>query len=94
MCSDCQRRQYGGASPAVVYAHDKIERRIRYLYFLKLSDGHFYIGQTNNLKLRLSEHRDGTVESTKGLDPNLVYFKKYVGVQRDLTKDETYYTLS
>ena len=46
MCFDCQQRQYEGASPAVVYAHDKIERRIRYLYFLKLSNGHFYIGQT------------------------------------------------
>ncbi len=59
ICHDCLRREYEGASPAVVYAHAEVERRVRYLYFLKLSNGSFYIGQTNDLKLRLSEHRDG-----------------------------------
>ena len=92
VCFDCLQRESKGASPAAVYVHDKIEQRIRYLYFLKLSNGRFYIGQTNDLELRLSEHRDGMQKTTKGLDPKLVYFKSYEGNQDELNKAEDYYT--
>lgn len=46
-----------------------------FVYILKLDNGKFYIGQSNNLRARLSEHRDGQSASTKGLNPKLVYFE-------------------
>jgi len=47
-----------------------------YAYILKL-DGvkPFYIGNTRELRERLSEHLDGTTASTKGLNPRLQYFE-------------------
>jgi putative endonuclease len=35
-----------------------------YVYILKCSDASIYIGQTNNLERRLSQHKDGKVEWT------------------------------
>ena len=46
-----------------------------FVYFLKLDDGKFYVGQTRELRERLSEHIDGKVASTKGLSPRLQYFE-------------------
>ena len=45
-----------------------------YVYLLKLDDGHFYAGQTRELRERLSEHRDGHTKSTAGRNPKLVWF--------------------
>ena len=46
-----------------------------FVYILKLDNGKFYIGQSNDLRARLSEHRDGESVSTKGLNPKLQYFE-------------------
>jgi len=35
-----------------------------YVYILKLSNGDYYIGRTDDLKRRLQEHKAGFVEST------------------------------
>lgn len=45
-----------------------------YVYILKLDGGNFYAGQTRELRERLSEHRDGKVQSTKGRNPKLNWF--------------------
>ena len=45
-----------------------------YTYILRLDDGEYYIGQTRELSLRLSEHRDGKVSTTRGKYPELVWF--------------------
>ena len=45
-----------------------------FAYVLKLEEGHFYAGQTRELRERLSEHRDGKVKSTAGKNPKLVWF--------------------
>ena len=45
-----------------------------FAYILKLSDGTFYAGQTNDIRVRLSEHRDGGTKSTAGKNPKLVWF--------------------
>ena len=45
-----------------------------FVYILKLTDGAFYAGQTRELRERLSEHRDGLVQSTAHKDPKLVWF--------------------
>ena len=46
-----------------------------FVYILKLDNGKFYIGQSDDLRARLSEHRDGETLSTKGLNPKLQYFE-------------------
>ena len=45
-----------------------------YVYILKLDDGEFYAGQTREIRERLMEHRDGTVQGTTGKNPKLVWF--------------------
>lgn len=45
-----------------------------FVYILKLDEGKFYAGQTRELRERLSEHKDGRVESTKGRHPKLVWY--------------------
>jgi len=49
------------------------------VYLLQsLKDRGFYIGYTSNLKLRMVEHNDGKVESTKHRRPlKLIYFEAY-----------------
>ena len=41
---------------------------------LKLRNGTFYASHTDDLRSRLSEHRDGKVKSIKGFEPQLQYF--------------------
>ena len=53
-CSDCAQ---GKEVP--VHSHAPVEHQTRYLYILKLDGGNYYVGQTNDLELRLGEHRDG-----------------------------------
>lgn len=48
----------------------------------------FYVGQTNNLSIRLQEHRDGQQFHTRGRDPKLVYFKAFVGNRREVNEWE------
>jgi predicted GIY-YIG superfamily endonuclease len=46
-----------------------------FVYILKLDDGEFYVGHTNDLRARLSEHRDRKTVSTAGRNPRLGYFE-------------------
>ena len=45
-----------------------------FVYILKLSDGSFYVGQTRELRERMSEHRDNKTPSTAGKNPKLQFF--------------------
>ena len=45
-----------------------------YVYILKFPDGNFYVGQTRDLRARLSEHRDNKTKSTAGRGGELVWF--------------------
>ena len=45
-----------------------------FVYILKLNGGKFYAGQTRELRERLSEHKDGRVQSTAKQNPKLVWF--------------------
>jgi len=51
--------------------------RFYYIYVLRsLKDGNNYTGYTKNLKLRLEQHSNGEVESTKDRRPFvLIYFE-------------------
>lgn len=50
-----------------------------YVYILKsYKDGKFYVGYSSDLRLRLKEHTDGIVKSTKNRRPiNLEYYEAY-----------------
>ena len=51
-----------------------------YVYILlSKKDGKFYIGCTNNLKLRFQAHNEGKVKSTKGRTPfRLIYYEAFL----------------
>ena len=83
LCYDCA---HGRDVP--VYTHGPVEHEIRYLYILKLDAGKYYVGQTNDLELRLQEHRDGLTLSTKGKNPRLVFFDEWKGNKEDLNEQE------
>jgi putative endonuclease len=50
---------------------------MQYVYVLRsLKDSKFYVGYTDNLERRLSEHKEGKVTSTKNRCPfELVYYE-------------------
>lgn len=50
-----------------------------YVYILKsIRDGKLYIGYTNDLRRRISEHNGGLVISTEGRRPfKLIYYEAY-----------------
>jgi len=45
-----------------------------HVYVLSLSDKTFYVGHTNDLRLRLAEHKSGKATDTAGKQPQLVWF--------------------
>ena len=50
-----------------------------YVYFLQPSNGHVYVGSTDDLRRRLKSHQTGRVISTRELRP--VVLGAYVAVQ-------------
>jgi len=62
-----------------------------YVYVLKSGkDGNIYTGFTSNLKLRLKEHLDGKVISTKNRNPlKLIYYEAYLN-EKDALNREIY----
>ena len=48
-----------------------------FVYILKDEKGKFYVGQTRDLRARMSEHRDGKTRSTAGHKMKLQYFEEY-----------------
>jgi len=60
-----------------------------YTYVLKLSDGEWYVGSTDNLKRRLKEHEDGECDSTKHRRPvELVYFEGCRSLEAALAREK------
>jgi putative endonuclease len=54
-----------------------------YVYILKLADGEYYVGSTNDLKRRLEEHKKGHEISTKWRLP--VVLQAYIAVKSEST---------
>jgi len=54
-----------------------------YTYILKMADGEYYVGSTNNLKRRMEEHTGGQEISTKWRLP--VVLEAYVAVKSERT---------
>ena len=93
ICYECVDRERRGFQPTPVYAHASVERRVRYLYVLKLDGGKYYCGQTNDLVIRLREHQDGTTPSTHGKRPRLVWFEEWIGRKKEMNQAEDDLTL-
>lgn len=57
------------------------------MYILECADGSYYTGSTNNLELRLAQHKsgEGANHTSKHLPVELVYFEEYERV------DEAFY---
>jgi len=49
-----------------------------YVYGLQCNDRSLYIGSTNNINRRISEHKSGQNQSTKGKNP--LHLKFYIAV--------------
>ena len=89
LCRDCAVSQQRRTAAPPIYAHGPVERRVRHLYILKLDDGHWYVGQTSALELRVKEHQDGTTVSTRGKNPRLVWFRTWIGQFDELMEEES-----
>jgi len=65
---------------------------VYYTYVLQSeSDMEFYVGFTQNLKLRFEKHRKGLVESTEGRRPlKLIYYEACID-RNDALKREKYF---
>ena len=88
LCMECVQRERRGFDPTPLYPHGPVERRIRYLYVLKLDGGNYYVGQTDDLVLRVKEHADDRTASTRGKHPTLVWFEEWVGQRDELNHEE------
>jgi putative endonuclease len=54
-----------------------------YVYILKMADGEYYVGSTNNLKRRIEEHTNRRDISTKWRLP--VVLEAYIAVKSEIT---------
>jgi len=62
-----------------------------YTYVLKsLKDGEFYIGFSNDLKKRFSEHNKGLVDATKSRRPfELVYYEACLSKDKAISREKS-----
>ncbi len=59
-----------------------------YVYVLRLREGNLYIGYTNNLERRLSQHNNGRSIYTKSRRPlKLVYYEAYCSEKDARTRE-------
>lgn len=65
-----------------------------FTYILKLEGGLFYVGQTRELRERLTEHRDGLVKTTSGKNPRLVWFTTVSSREQSLALESELYRLN
>lgn len=54
-----------------------------YVYILKMADGEYYVGSTNDLKRRIEDHNKGKEISTKWRLP--VILEAYIAVKSEVT---------
>lgn len=93
LCFECVARDTRGQPPTPIYDHAIVKHQTRYLYILKLDEGKYYVGQTDDLELRLKEHQDGTTPSTRGKNPRLAWFEGWFGHRKELNAEEDRLTI-
>ncbi len=61
------------------------------VYILKsLKDNEYYIGQTNNLDLRLKRHNTGLIRSTRNRIPLILIKKEFYNTRGETRQRENY----
>ncbi len=88
ICWDCYQHEMNGRPIYRAPRHLTLERERRYVYILELDNGNYYIGQTYELESRLAQHKQGKTSSTKGLNPELVYFEDLIGKSNALEREQ------
>jgi len=96
LCLDCRRKVNSKSktkTPTTTNSKYSIEHSNKwrnqnkgdsqfFVYVLKLNDGKYYVGHTDNLRVRLTEHRDGKTKSTANKSFVLQYYEK-LGTRKD-----------
>jgi len=61
-----------------------------YMYILECCNTLYYVGSTNNLKLRIQEHQEGRGANftTKHLPVKLVYFEEHDGLESAFLREK------
>ena len=61
-----------------------------WMYLLKCADDSYYTGSTNNLKLRLAQHKagEGAKHTRKRLPVELVYFEEFQRVDKAFYREK------
>ncbi len=82
----------GRHAPNMVPCHPNSRNKMYYVYVLKsLKDHKLYIGYSENLKRRFSEHQSGKVPSTKPRRPfELIFYEAYKAMS-DAKRREMYF---
>ena len=63
-----------------------------YTYILKSEkDGGYYFGHCANLEIRLAQHNQGKVRSTKGRRPLIVHYKEMFNTKSEAYKREIFF---
>jgi putative endonuclease len=63
-----------------------------FAYILKsLKDGRFYYGHTSDIEIRLLDHNNGKVKSTKGRRPFLVHYYESFETKSEAVKRELFF---
>jgi len=58
---------------------------VYYVYILKLNNDSYYVGFSDNLRQRISEHKRGIVKTTKKLLPlTLVFYSAFLSKKKAL----------
>ncbi|OPZ68531.1 MAG: GIY-YIG nuclease superfamily protein [bacterium ADurb.Bin478] len=60
------------------------------VYALQLSNGHFYVGQTNNLQRRIHEHLRGRTPYTRKFKIKKIVYTEYLATRSEALKREKF----
>ena len=85
------RKEFAAGRYRIVPAHGLLSMKFYYVYVLNNKDRNFiYIGYTENLEQRLSEHNNGYSKSTKPYIPlEIIHYEAYKNMS-DAKRRELY----
>ena len=73
--------------PADLAGNSLYNGRMYYVYTLLLANSARYVGRSDNLKRRIGEHKAGKVQSTKGRNPELIYYEGYYSKEDAIARE-------
>lgn len=87
------KRIYSASRPKMFLLRNKMNKKLKYCVYVlySLKDELLYIGFTENLKQRLTDHFHGNNQSTKSRKPFILIFCEYYLSKKDATRREKYF---